>query len=530
MRFIPHAIRFAAGLAVLLAGAVAEAHAQASLYVPADDPKLPLLEHLIRRGDVVDPTPMVRPFRRSEVLAALRAANVVDPDSPFAWQEQMDGGEIRKARLIQSLIEYWGEPELGDTLAGWSFAIEAGAQGYTTPRRDLLHPVDGDDVEPYFEVGASLVHGPFAIASRAIADRRLFADPDWTGRKTEANGYLVYRFPEAYVSMQGKYGELLLGVLTRNWGPVGDPGLSISDIRYPQGEIGVRIGTGRIRLLASAQPLTDGATNDGQRIERGFFAHRLSVQLSRTLNLALWETAVVGRQDRGFDSRFTNIAAPLILLRTFGFDDDLNTMTGIDVHWRASPGLLVETQLAFDEPPRPTKRRSGRPQRWGGAAALSGALGPSLGWRVGSTWATAVAFQTGNATQNFIDDGVGLGRNFNDNLGFSGAVSIPVGTGWLLSPEVNYFLQGEGRIQDALPPREELFDGALPIILTGVESRTLRLGGSISGKSGPFELQGAGGWNRVADADHIPGRTTNRFEGRVQMSLGFRLGGVFDAR
>lgn len=530
MRLIPPPVRLMTLIALLSGAAVGTARAQTSLYVPADDPKLPLLEHLIRRGDVVDPTPMVRPMRRAEVLAALRAAETVDPDSPFAWQEEIDGGDVRKARLIRSLIEYWGEPELADSLTSWGFSFKAGAQGYTTPRRDLLHPVDDEDIEPYFEAGVSLVHGPFALATRTIMDRRLFADPDWTGRKTEQDGPLVYRFPEAYVSLQGKYGELLLGVLTRNWGPVGDPGFSIGDIRYPQGEIGVRIGTGRFRLLASAQPLTEGRTADGQRIERGFFAHRLSFQFFPSLNVAVWETAVIGRQERGFDSRFTNIAAPLILMRTFGFRDDLNTMTGLDVHWRASRRLLVETQLAFDEPPPPTKRRSGRPPRWGGTFAVSGGAGPTLGWRLGSTWATSIALRTSGVTENFIDDGVGIGRNFIDNVGFSGALSIPVGTGWLVSPEVNYFLQGEGRIQDAIPSREELLPGTLPILLSGVESRTLRLGGSLSGKSGPFELQGAGGWNRVIDADHIPGRTTSRFEGRVQMSLGFRLGGVFDAR
>lgn len=511
-------------------GLAREGMGQASLYVPTDDPKLPLLENLIRRGDIVDPTPMVRPFRRSEVLAALRAADTLDLDGPYAWQQPVSTGEAKTARLIKTLIAYWEEPSLTDSLAGWSVHLKAGGQAYTTPRRDLLHPVDDEDVEPFFEGGASFVHGPIAVASRVVGDRRLFADPDFTGRKTTQDGYLVYQFPEAYVSLQTRFGEILFGVLTRNWGPVGDPGFSIGDIRYPQGELGIRIGSGRFRLLASAQPLTEETNADGMRIERGFFAHRLSLQVSPSLNLAVWETAVVGREERGFDLRFANIAAPLILLRTFGFGDDLNTMTGVDVHWRASRRLLVETQLAFDEPPPPIGRRSGRPPRWGGTFALSGALGSALGWRIGSTWATSIALRTGSATENFIDDGVGVGRNFSDNIGLSGSVSIPVGTGWLVSPEVNYFLQGEGNIQDPIPSREELLPGNLPIFLSGLESRTFRLGASVTGKSGHFELQGSGGWNRVQNAGHQPGRTTNRFEGRVRMTLGFRLGGVFDVR
>ena len=45
--------------------------AQASPYLPLDDPRLPLIEHLIARGDIADPSPMVRPFRRADALRVL---------------------------------------------------------------------------------------------------------------------------------------------------------------------------------------------------------------------------------------------------------------------------------------------------------------------------------------------------------------------------------------------------------------------------------------------------------------------------
>ena len=49
--------------------------AQASPYLPLDDPRLPLLEHLIERGDIEDPSPMVRPFRRADALRVLEQAD-----------------------------------------------------------------------------------------------------------------------------------------------------------------------------------------------------------------------------------------------------------------------------------------------------------------------------------------------------------------------------------------------------------------------------------------------------------------------
>src|SRR5512147_2093600 len=67
----------ALGAAAVLAGVLAPpcVHAQASPFLPLDDPRLPLLEHLIARGDIEDPSPMVRPFRRADALRALAEAD-----------------------------------------------------------------------------------------------------------------------------------------------------------------------------------------------------------------------------------------------------------------------------------------------------------------------------------------------------------------------------------------------------------------------------------------------------------------------
>ncbi|MDF3053555.1 MAG: hypothetical protein K0S19_1660, partial [Geminicoccaceae bacterium] len=64
-------------LAAALAGGLgpARALAQASAYIALDDPSLPLLEHLIARGDIEDPSPMVRPFRRADAVRVLAAAD-----------------------------------------------------------------------------------------------------------------------------------------------------------------------------------------------------------------------------------------------------------------------------------------------------------------------------------------------------------------------------------------------------------------------------------------------------------------------
>ena len=60
--------------ALLALGCAAPLAGQASPVVTADDPRLPLFEHLVIRGDVADPSPMWRPIRRRQVFEALNQA------------------------------------------------------------------------------------------------------------------------------------------------------------------------------------------------------------------------------------------------------------------------------------------------------------------------------------------------------------------------------------------------------------------------------------------------------------------------
>ena len=66
-------MRFPAPVALLLAVSTSLA-AQASPYVPLDDPQLAAFEHLVATGDVSDPSPFVRPFRRADALRMLDSA------------------------------------------------------------------------------------------------------------------------------------------------------------------------------------------------------------------------------------------------------------------------------------------------------------------------------------------------------------------------------------------------------------------------------------------------------------------------
>src|SRR5215208_1482061 len=124
---------------VVLAGVWAPpcARAQASPYVPLDDPRLPLLEHLIARGDIADPSPMVRPFRRADALRVLVAA---------ATAAESARGPAAIVHALRATFEALP----GDQT--WRVAARAGAQAYSHIRRDVLHPLGPDGVRPYADL------------------------------------------------------------------------------------------------------------------------------------------------------------------------------------------------------------------------------------------------------------------------------------------------------------------------------------------------------------------------------------------
>jgi len=46
------------------------------------------------------------------------------------------------------------------------------------------------------------------------------------------------------------------------------------------------------------------------------------------------------------------------------------------------------------------------------------------------------------------------------------------------------------------------------------------------GRQGPLDLRASAGVHHVVNADHQEGRTVNRFEGRLQATLGVSRGGT----
>ncbi len=478
---------------------------QASSYIPLDDPRLPALELLIARRDVPDPSPLVRPFTRADAVRALAAVDTAS--------------HAPAAAMVRLLLEEFRDPR-DDPY--WRVHGAAGAQAFSRARRDLLHPGGPDGIRPYAELDLQAVIGSLALVTRPAIEPRLTDDPDWPGRRDVE---VAARQIDAYASAQFRWVRLLYGQLDRNWGPVLFPGIGLSDYGYGRPALALEVATRDFQFHALSAQLADERDSTGALVHRYHFAHRLGVRLSERFRLVLWETTVLSGTGRNFEDRYRNPLSISYLANTIGLGDRGNVMLGVDVEWRALGRTALQAQLALDDLSYQDRDAPDRnPDRWALTLSASGPFGAGAAWRAGYTRATSLAFRTFNPFENFTDAGVGIGRNFADHDQLTLLASWPLGGRWLVSPELTMLRQGEGRINDPYPSGTAR--GDTPQIFIGTVERTYRTAVRLNGWHGPLSVRADAGWHHIVNRQHLAGETADRFEARLQITVGLRYQGV----
>jgi hypothetical protein len=480
--------------------------AQASPYVPLDDPHLPAFEHLVARGDVLDPSPLVRPFRRADAVRML--------DSALAE------GRARDTGLVNALRQAWTEDR---DEARWEVVGRAGFEAYSHARRDPLHPGGPDGIRPYLDLGLEAAFGNLVLATRPAIEPRLIRDPDWPGRRDlDVTGRQV----EGYISAQFKYARLYYGEMDQNWGPVGLPGIPVSDYGYPHPRFGLEIGSERFRLSAQASTLEDVTDTAGQVNHRYFFAHRLDAGISRRFRLGLWEAAVLGGPGRSFDARYRNPVTLLLLANEYGLGDKGNILVGVDFSWRIADRTTLMGQFGLDDfQYRNTSGPTRIPNRYAFTVMGTGPLLSRMAWRAAYTQASSLAFRAQNPIENFTDQGVGLGRSLADNDQLTLRITAPLSPRWLIAPELTLLRQGEGDLNSPFPTGTAA--GATPTLFIGTRERTWRAALGLSGQQGPLALTADAGLHYIQNEDHAAGRNRTRFLGRVRATVGLGRKGHF---
>ena len=504
---MPSDMRPFVGAALVSLAAATSAAAQASPYLPVDDTRLPLLEHLIARGDVQDPSPMIRPFRVADALRVLAAADTA-PSTPNG----RDISALRKS-LQQEMLE---------AEAWWRVEVRVGGEAYTQKRLDLLHLGGPGAENPYFDLALRGAVGKIAFATRPSVEPSLIGNPDWPNTAQEN---ITGRLVEGYLSAQFKMGSLTYGQLEQNWGPVGLPGIPLSDYGFQRQGLGLEIGTKDVRLNAFASDLRTEIDSVGQNINRYLIVHRLGARFSQRLDLALWEAIIISGNGRVLETPFANPLSPSVLANTFGVEDlNSNDMIGLDMQWRAVGRINVTAQLALDD--FLFNKRYQAPDRWALTVGAFGPLGARASWRALYTQVSSLALRTFDAFENFTDAGVGTGRNFSDMDLALLTASAPVKRAFLVSAELAVQRQGEGRIDAPFPARNAEGNIDVPGIFIGTVEHTYRIGLGVTGRYGPVDINGNAGLNHVTNDQNRLGVTANRFVGRIRVTLALSRRGV----
>ncbi len=480
--------------------------AQVSGYLPIDDPRLPYIENLINAGVIRDPSPFIRPFRRVDLMRALDAADTTNP-------------AVAKARA--QLRDAFLEPVADAT---WGVEVRGGLQAFTQARVDPLHPDGIGATRPYLEADLQATAGPVVLVSRPDIEPRLILDPDWTGRKDVT---VTGRMIEAYISAQWKPARIYYGQMAQHWGPQGLTSLTLGNYSYPRPEFGLDFYFGPFHLGSEAAQLQDETDTLGLIVHRYFFAHRLDLRASQRVQLALFESNVLSGHDQNFDARYSNPVSLLLLSNEYGQGDNANIEVGVDASWQAAHWLTLQGEGVLDDF-QYKSNDSGYtyPNRFAFTVAAFGPIRHWITWRATYSLVSSLAFRATDQYDNFVDAGIGIGRNYGGNDQLTLTAGIPLPSLILLTPELTYLRQGEGSLASPAPPVGPI-STATPTVFVGVIESTARAALTVSGAWRWVRFAGSAGYQHVNNQDHVTGQSDDQFVGRLFLTVGWGRRGSF---
>jgi hypothetical protein len=475
--------------------------------LPLDHWTMPFLEHLVARGVIADPTPLVRPWIVSAIGGAVAAADTT--------------GLSRADRATLTLLRHALRPHTADiTLAT---GAELGVRAATHARRTAfdLRPAGPGDVTPIGGFTLGMQFGPGLLVMHPTFRGDFYDDPDIGATKQPVPG----RFAQAYVAYRSRLLDVDFGNVSRNWGPPMFPGLLFSNWTPSIDHLYLRFGPQRVSVVFVVAQLDRMANQNGDLSKRYFYAGRLQVRPARWIDLAAWQGTIASGPDRGIDLWFLNP-----FKTTFQSRDEHQQAANV---WLGGDGELrlgrfkLDGSLTIDDWQlfKSGRTSDSEPPSYAGTASIATYAGP-VGVRLGYTRVTNLTYRTPDPSESPITGvnparsivGTGLARNYSDyDQATLLATVIPL-PGFLLSPEITFLRQGEGDFRLPFPTVAEY--PTTPTFLAGVVERTWRLAlrGSLRLPFGGT-AEGDAGVHFIRNAGHVQGTTERKFVGSLIVRL-----------
>ncbi|HEX2723757.1 MAG TPA: hypothetical protein VHM24_12640 [Gemmatimonadaceae bacterium] len=483
------------------------AHAQASPYLPVDDIGYTYVDALMSRGLLTTLSAIERPYSVARIRAAIDSAKLKEKGHVIgsyleALSEAMSRYELRNTSITEE------EAAPFRARATFDFYVT----GQTSDRRELMLGDWKNTVAPgiggYFVMGG----GPLAVSVRALLDNRLNHDPEFEGRKDRR---IAGRTEDGYVSGQWKYGEIALGRVARNWGPIGFSGLQLGNEAYTYDHLYGRIGTDRVHVSALTARLENRVLSPGVESSRYLSTHRLGINRGR-FELGLSESFIYTGVGRGLELSLLNP------LNVYGLSwrnekTDGNLSFGSDFAWRTrSFGTFSGQVLLDDVQIDQCDTVCNEPTSYAFTLTAEGL--PIKGdqrWFASYTRVSNLAYRTPNVSEGYSIYLAGLGRDYSDYD------EVRIGADIALLPRVPLRLyaahrrQGEGDFRKIYPEKSQY--AVTPVFLAGTVWTANRVGVSGAAMVGrDFRIQGDIGLNHNTNRMNVRGYDATELEGRVR--------------
>lgn len=495
-RALPHP--FPLAVIALVIGPTSASAQNASAYVPVEHWVNSIVEHLIGSGVVNDPSPLTRPFRIHQLINALRSADL---------SEASNAERVSIERILQEFVR----PSIE---AYTDIELYAGASAGTYARRNPLREEGNGVVSPHAGISFGAQFGPLIAASHGFVEERLRDDPDYTGLK---NVIIPGRITDSYLSLQGKYGEVFFGSISRNWGPYGLPGFLVSPEPYSYEHFYVRVGNRRARTETVLTELDNFRNQAGHRVRRHWATHRAVFMPVDWLIVTFGQGTLTSGVGRGFELAFVNPLKVTSLTRQDESDpDSTNVMYAGDLYVKLPGSITFQGNFLLDDLSS-LFGRSLAPDRIGVSGVIRAPIGRAA---AGNAYFTLVSSLTYRSPSGFDESvmrrGIGLGRNFADYVETGLSFSIMPRPLTTIRPELAVLWQGEGDFRRQFPP---LPARDHPFLHEGVVERTFRLGLGLQTLSfGSIDLSSDIGLHLISNDRHQEGESRTRFVGRVRIT------------
>jgi hypothetical protein len=482
------------------------------------------IERLRSRAYLTGLNPLAQPYRRIDVATELIAVDADTLRQPVAgWVRML------KDELGPELVRLAGpEEEAEGQRVGVQFLL--GATGGDSRRRDPLIPYRTTDDEGLTDrAWWSWAGGLWLETHNVAAETRLFkenwfrevhGDPDGQN----PGGYKFFgRTDNAYLTLAYPWGNIWIGRFKRNWGPVGQTGLMISDnaTSYPQ--LGLDLGRGKLSfqfMVGELRPV-----NERQRY---IVTNRLDYR-HNDFWISVGEAVVYSGE--GSMLRLLN---PLELL----FFDAHANMKRSDISGNVMLNAMFWTRLGeatvygefalddFDLNPR-----TGAADRAAEATSYQLSLGgrylavsDRLEFGFDYRRVSALSYRTDLESELWQELDRGLADPWSDYDRLTLRADVfPSVSGLRISPVLQVQRKGEGDHRIPFPSRDEQL--SIPGFFLGVMETTKRV--ALQGRYQPraeFFLDWDVGRSFISNAGHVQGESEGRFSFSLRFGLTLELG------